>query len=520
MKILVYSQVTAARIASSMGLPEYSYYFVLRDFLPVLQTLGEIVVVDEPEQQVDPLYDAARAAGERCVFLSFSPPHKTLTQLRCPTIPVFAWEFDSIPSESWLDEPQQDWRHVLRQCGQGITHSRMIVDAVRRELGDDFPIISVPSPVWDKFAAFRQKWAGQLPSGSVTIKMASGVVVDTRDPALAPHIFGSAATARVVQAIREHEGAAARARGGSAVAVPGENAGQSRYRITRRYLGEWYLKVLQPLLPMLPKPDGAPLEIVAQDDDKPLEPRNMVEPPQPEEKGLTPKMPDWQAGECEVQLSGVIFTALFNPYDGRKNWADMLTAFCAAFRDVPDATLVFKLGHHEYLSAMHDMLIWMARMPRFQCRIVLLHGYLDGDDFEALVKASAYAVNASHGEGQCLPLMEFLSCGKPAVAPRHSAMLDYIDEQVAFVVDSWLDSTAWSHDPRLAYRTRRHQIDWASLRDAYLNAYQCITTDPERYQRMATSAVERMRGHCSREVARGRIQALLNAEVVERASLA
>ncbi|HLD67063.1 MAG TPA: glycosyltransferase [Pseudomonas sp.] len=514
MRFLVYSQVTAATIASSMGLPEYSYYFVLRDFLPVLQELGEVVVVEQPEREVDRLYDESRAAGERCLFLSFSPPHKTHLKLRCPTVPVFAWEFDSIPNEAWLDEPQQDWRHVLRSCGSGITHSQMIVKAVRREMGADFPIISVPSPVWDKFAALREQ-PGQLPLlESVTIRVRSGVVVDSHDPELRPHISGPDATACVVQAIREHENTTARAQAGSEPVEPSAGRQESCYRITRRYLGEWYLNVLHPLLPFLPGRTKPLVELA------PMEPRNTVEPPQPAAKGVTPKMPDWQPSESELQLSGVIFTALFNPYDGRKNWADMLTAFCAAFRDTPDATLVFKLGHHEYLSAMHDMLIWMARMPRFSCRIVLLHGYLEGSDFETLIRASAFAVNASHGEGQCLPLMEFLSCGKPAISPRHSAMIDYIDERVAFVVDSWLDSTAWSHDPRLAYRTQRHQLNWASLRDAYRDAYSCVTGEPERYRQMSAAATERMRQHCSRAVASEKLQVLLNREAVEYASLA
>ncbi|CAD5107406.1 glycosyltransferase [Zestomonas carbonaria] len=512
MKFLVYSEVTAERIATSMGLPEYSYYFVLRDYLPVLRQLGEVVVVERPELEVDRLYDEACAKGEECLFLSFSPPHKTLLGLRCPTIPVFAWEFDSIPNEPWLDEPNQDWRHVLKACGSGITHSQMIVDAVRREMGPTFPIISVPSPVWDKFAALRER-PGELPlERSVRIRARSAVVVDSHDPELSPYIWGPNATARVVQAIREHEGALARQRPSPATVEEQPGRQQSRYQITRRYLGEWYLKVLCQQLPLLPGKAEARLELVSQDPERRLEPRNTVEPPRPATAGVTPRMPEWAPGESELELSGVVFTTLFNPYDGRKNWADMLTAFCSAFRDTPDATLVFKLGHNEYLSAMHDMLIWMARMPRFQCRVVLLHGYLDGSEFDTLIKASAFAVNASHGEGQCLPLMEFLSCGKPAISPRHSAMCDYIDEQVGFVVDSWQDATAWSHDPRLAYRTLRHQIDWVSLRDAYLEAYRCVKEEPERYQQMSAAAIERMRDHCSQAAA---LQSLQNFFAVE-----
>src|SRR5690606_31562656 len=187
-----------------------------------------------------------------------------------------------------------------------------------------------------------------------------------------------------------------------------------------------------------------------------------------------------------------------------------LTAFCSAFRDTPDATLVFKLGHREYLSAVHDMLIWMARMPRFECRVVLLQGYLEGESFEQLIRSTSFVVNAAYGEGQCLPLMECRSCGGPAVAPCHSGMADYMDEQVGVVVNSWEDGTAWCHDPRLAYRTLRHQIDWSSLRDAYQAAYRCIKERPEDYERLSETAIERMRGHCSREVAKQRLGKLFN----------
>jgi len=81
-----------------------------------------------------------------------------------------------------------------------------------------------------------------------------------------------------------------------------------------------------------------------------------------------------------------------------------------------------------------------------------------------------------------------------------------MDEQVGFVVNSWEDGTAWCHDPRLAYRTLRHQIDWSSLVRAYQAAYQCAKSDPVRYQQMSAAAIERMRGHCSQEVAIERLQ--------------
>lgn len=101
MKFLVYSAMNAETVVHNLGEPEYSYYFVLREFMPFLQRLGEVVVIADPAREVDTLYREALERGERCIFLSFSPPHLTRRDLACPTIPVFAWEFSSMPGETW-----------------------------------------------------------------------------------------------------------------------------------------------------------------------------------------------------------------------------------------------------------------------------------------------------------------------------------------------------------------------------------------------------------------------------------
>lgn len=515
MKILIYSEVTAASIARSLGMPEYSYYFVLREFRPVLERLGEVITVDDPAREVDAHYAAAREAGQRCVFLSFSPPHRTTLDLACPTVPVFAWEFDSIPTQSWYDQPEHDWRHGLALCGRAIVHSRLTVEAVRDAMGADFPVVSIPAPVWDKFARLRAR-GDQPRRGPWHIGVPAGVVFDTHNLSLEPWMPGPDAVAQAVAQARGETTAQAvvdalHAEAQAAESAPAADApapaapppaapmpaAPDPLRVTLRYLAEWYRLVWRDSLP--PACDRA-LDAL----------RRRLRPPAatPAPEPVSP----WELAPRQLSLDGVVFTAMFNPYDGRKNWVDMLTAFCTAFRDVPDATLLFKLGHSKYRSAINDMLMCMARLPAFRCRVVILQGFVDDAGFESLIDATAFVVNASHGEGQCLPLMEFLSCGKPALAPRHSAMADYIDGEVAFVVDSWLDATAWPHDPRLAYRTLRHQIDWQSLLQAYRDAYRTYREDPARYAVLSRNAVARMQGHCSREAAAARLSAFLTIE--------
>ena len=70
--------------ADMLGAAEYSYAFVLKAFLPVLARFGEVHVVEDPANTVDPLHQAWLAQGETSVFLSFAPPHRTTLGLRCP----------------------------------------------------------------------------------------------------------------------------------------------------------------------------------------------------------------------------------------------------------------------------------------------------------------------------------------------------------------------------------------------------------------------------------------------------
>src|SRR5690554_6222454 len=157
MRILAYSAMNADTVQQNFGEPEYSYYFVLREFMPLLQQVGQVQVVEDPASEVDPLYHAARARGEDCVFLSFSPPHLTCLGLDCPTIPVFAWEFSNMPDETWWDDrPEQDWRWCLQQCAGAIVHSGQSAEVVRRMMGADFPVAAIPAPLWDRMARARE----------------------------------------------------------------------------------------------------------------------------------------------------------------------------------------------------------------------------------------------------------------------------------------------------------------------------------------------------------------------------
>jgi glycosyltransferase involved in cell wall biosynthesis len=219
-------------------------------------------------------------------------------------------------------------------------------------------------------------------------------------------------------------------------------------------------------------------------------------------------VPGWLESE-RLDLNGVVYTSVFNPFDGRKNWYDMVTAFCYALRDAHDAVLVMKFVHQEGESVSSQLVSLLYRLQPFKCRVVAFHSFLSEEAYSRLVSVTDYYVNTSHGEGQCLPLMEFLSCGKPAIAPASSALIDYLDHKVAFLVKAGREPIHWQHDPRRLYRASQSRIDWESLRDAYLESYHVAKHDHERYQALSKACVGRMRDHCSRAVVRESLCRLL-----------
>jgi glycosyltransferase involved in cell wall biosynthesis len=406
-QILTYCPFGDTSICDALGVADYSYYFVLKRFRPVLEQFGAVQRLTDLAL-LDRACEQARAAGRRPVLFHFAPPHTVPPDPPCPVIPVFAWEFDTIPDEHWDDDVRHNWAAVLGGTPAAITHSESAVAAVRRSLGSDYPVVSAPAPVWDGFHRIA--------------------------------------------------------------ATPWDEQPR-RIELDGTVLDSWEIGLTQG-------------------------------PPFPE--------PQYPHGLTAVELSGVVFTSIFNPQDGRKNWYDLLTAFVWAFRDNPEATLVLKLVHFDRVQACWAVLQEMRKLAPYRCRVVVIHGYLDDGSFAELVLATTYTVNASHAEGQCLPLMEFMSAGRPAIAPGHTAMADYITPANAFVVAGTPEWAAWPQDPRMVFRCMRYRINWESVRDAYVAAWDTATSDRARYLQMAQQASADLERHCSAANTVARVGALLS----------
>lgn len=569
MLFLVHSDITAKTIQTSLGLPEYSYYFVLETYVEVLQEFGRVIVIHDPAAEADALFDEAQRAGEDCVLLAFAPPHRAPVGLRCPTLCVFAWEFSNLPDRPWGGEPRNDWRFVLRHHGRTICLSSYTERVVREVMGADFPVRAIPAPVYDRQAYPEPAVDGREPLSTIRLLEPDCTVIDNRFYEITAETFVNRSPAEYLNLPEWHGQNAdlSYQLGTSESGLIGGFFEPESWGVWSRNAAPWVILPFRPsgrykvsieLAPYGPNVSriirigvGGRTESLQLSDNftwhdfefdfdpgtnliqfsgidssgvaDAIDPRGMgiglrsirlerISPPVSvggdclEATGVRPRL--------QIALDGIVYTSVLNPGDDRKNWGDMLTAFCHAFRDEPRATLLLKMTHRSlgaFLGSFHYLL---QRIGPVQCRVVILHGFLDDAAYRQLTDSSTYCVNTSRCEGLCLPLMEYMSLGIPAVAPRHTAMLDYVNADNSFIVGSSLEPGVWPHDTEARIGTLRQRIDWRSLADAFSESFRVACNEPARYRRMSDAARAAQRSFCSRDVVRSRLKAFLGLDAV------
>jgi acetyltransferase-like isoleucine patch superfamily enzyme/glycosyltransferase involved in cell wall biosynthesis len=472
---LVYSAIGQSNLRESLGRAEYSYFFVREIFRRALEKNGRVIVISDPPREVDKIFVDCEREGLRCIFLSFASPHGTFTGLRCPTVPVFAWEFDTIPNEVWSTDPRDDWRFVLSRMGCAITHSEYSAQAIRSAMGPDFPVVSIPAPLWDD--AQKDFPSLVLPREDFNLAV-DGYLIDSRS--------GSSEEAR------SRPNPDQRRKGLLA-----------RLHISAWLALSWYREVIADLLPTTVRRRLSLFARASLRQVRRLRHRNKPHP-QGSQNYLNK-----DRDSVRVSANEVVYTSVFNPHDGRKNWPDMLTAFCTAFRDCDDATLILKFVHRDSSSAFAEVRATLARLPPYRCRIITIAGFIDDAAYRSLIARTTFVTNSSMGEGQCLPLMEFMSHGKPAVATRNTAMEEYVDQEVGFVVGSSPELCCWPQDTRNVFRAYRYRVDWFSLKAAFEESYRVAKHEPALYAQMATRAVAKLRTYCSEEITLPRLKHFL-----------
>jgi glycosyltransferase involved in cell wall biosynthesis len=557
-----YSEIGDSTIESRLGDADYSYYFVLKAYLPLLEKLGSVHIAHAVDDDLIAHCRAQQDAGQTCVLLAFAPPHKVTFELPCPVVPVFPWEYSSIPTRESVKDASADWCLSPQALAQAVTHSTYAKAVLQRELGEDFNVESIPAPAWDLYAGLRSSATSRPPVKDASIALGTAII-DSRDFTIASEsiapaskvarpLGGSAANAAcgdITIDFGEHnpevwlvgfyppEPWGAWSRTNSPwIMLPSVVSGPISLKVSLNGYGgnvgrEIEMRIGEECVTVIPQLEMSEFEFEL-DIQQPsnfitfsgldaaahrhiVDPRtigiglaNITIRSKADAAGRPVSEPE--AMEQNLDIKGVVYTSVLNPRDSRKNWEDILTAFCIAFHDREDATLILKMTYKDMSGYMEDIFSLFCQLHPFKCRVIVIHGYISTQEYTDLIAATTYVVNASRSEGQCLPLMEYMSSGIPAIAPDNTAMADYIRADNAFVVASSPEPHYWPHDPQQMFTTLWYRPSWESLYKAFQESYDVAVNDTQKYIGMSRCAWESQYEYCSSDTLLPRLDSLLH----------
>jgi glycosyltransferase involved in cell wall biosynthesis len=517
---LVSTTGCARGIRTTLGSAAYSYYFVLEALIPVLERLGTWRLLDRPESSLPFAAARAEAAGYQPIHLALNPPQDCYLTPALPNVIFPFWEFPDVPNRDFGFDTKQNWVRICSRADLLLTACEFTASAFR-QAGVPTPIGVVPVPLkpehfsipaWDpqftwNLTCRHVVWGG--PEGSrdpVEGRPIAGATVAGPAPVDAPAApaslkrkafllarkafrkvypwLGTKTLERIAKT-RHYILAASGRSPWTLEPLPGIQPSFGRFGYTlardayRRYIQRWLSKEA------LEKVTAAKVRTLKLLGKQPV------------------LAPDPLLPATELSIGGLVYASIFNLGDKRKNHVDLLTAFLLAFRDREDATLVIKLAtnpvreHHE-IGVLRKMYEGLG--IDHKCRIVVITDFLTDDQMADLMRVTTFYVNTSRAEGACLPLQQSLAAGRPSIAPDHTAMADFMDDEVGFVLRTHPEPTYWPHDPEQKTETYWNRLVWTDLRDCLLESAQIADHEPETYRTLAEAAQTRMRRYASSEV--------------------
>jgi hypothetical protein len=447
-----------------LGLPGYSYDVVAGLLVPLLERWGEVVPVPLDVRRIEEAIRVARQRGLQPIHLSVLPFQDVYLTASAPNVVFPFWEYPDVPAEAFDGNPQNNWVATANRCDLVLVCGPFTADALRRS-GIRTPIHVVPVPTPSAYF--------QLPPWSadtVTRIPCSAYVFP--NPAVPAHELWDAPDAA------------------DAGELPAQPPSLARSLLGQLRLA--YRHLVKPLLPPV-------LHRAARTRMRPV--------------GVgTDRWHDYlhSCRREQLELSGIVYTSIFSPQDGRKNREDLLSGFVTALRDRADATLVVKLVSADSMWIESALNYYRTTGLAHRCKIVFITDYVSDEQLCALAGASTYYLTTARAEGCCLPLLNYLAAGRPGVAPCHSAIRDYFGPEMGFVIRSSLERTLWPQDRRIRFKTTWHRLVWPSVVEQIRKSYELARNDRAVYETLAATARARMTHWVETEAVWPRLRDALN----------
>lgn len=476
--ILLTCYMTGANKGQNLGVAGYSYDIVAELFLPLLARLGEVIPVAEPQRNLERAVAGARSQGLDPIHVSFLPFQDTHLTPSAPNVVVPAWEYPDVPNEGFGKNPQNDWPTMANQCALVIVGGPFTANALQRA-GTTTPVHVVPVPT---------------PADYFNLPLASRSRPTQLD--VPAYVFSGQSRAAVLPLSVPLDMADRSARGHQTRPTP-----RKRLKSVGRAIRGATRSAIESVTP-------------AGSYDRVSETLRAART-QWRQKPKPVWVPNYTK-ESFPELAGIVYTSIFSPHDGRKNWTDLLTGFLVGLGPYEDATLVLKLIGSQPQAANQVLSYYHGRDIPHRCKLVIVDDYLANERMLQITAASTYYVQTTRAEGNCLPLMNYLAAGRPAISPSHSAIADYFDERSGFVVESHPEPAAWPHEPPpLRFRTTWARIVWLSLVAQLRASYAMAKHDPAGYEALAMRCRTKMRDWASYQAVWPRLR-----EAIEAASAA
>lgn len=456
--ILLTCYMTGADQGANLGTPGYSYDFVARVFAPLLAEWGELIPVPDPESNLEVKAREALERGLDPIHVSFLPFQDAVLSDLVPNIVVPAWEFPDIPNYAFDDDQRNDWNYMGNRCASVIVGGQFTKYTFEKG-GIDVPINIVPVPTPEEYFQVQDLQEND------SDKTFDFTIYDPRslDDTKAPKKFRPW----------------------------WQEIGRSLEILVRgcvtTVIGTERRKQLKK--PMQKKWDKAIQEHKKSKVTKLFIPCDQID---------------------SIPSESIIYTSIFNPGDGRKNWLDLISAFQYAMADHEDAVLIVKLITSRAEDTMRAINFYRNKDIPSRCKVFFVTDFLSHEQMVSLAEMSTYYIQTTKAEGNCLPLMNFFAAGRPGISPCHTAIADYFEDSMGFKVESHPEPCAWPHDPDLRFRTTWQRIVWPSLVDQIKRSYEIAKNQPDKYREMSESCRKKMQNWSHETIVRERLMEALD----------
>ncbi len=446
--ILLTTFQTGVTEGRGLGVAGYSYDILAQQFLPLFKQWGQVIPVADPKQNLEAAAETARGQNLNPIHVALFPLERVTFSESMPNVVIPAWEYPDIPQEAFFGNQQCNWVASSRRCAVIAVAGRFTEQAFRGA-GVKSNVRIVPAPVSNDYFNLSRR----MPD--------SGTHIDCS----------------TFEFPQQQDGDAS---------LSGRNQKRTVARRTFKLMDfgirSVYRTCVRPLMPRR-------IERVAT---AAIHASHLAW----KRSALPPR---GQKSNGGLDLDGVVYTSVFNPGDPRKNWEDLLSGFLHALGDCEDATLVIKLATSEGLHIESILSGYRAMRIAHRCRLVFIDEYLSDQQMRSLAEASTYYITTTHAEGYCLPLMNYLAAGRPAISASHSAIADYFNDDMGFVIESNPAPTSFLFDTTGRRNTTWHRLDWPSLVEQIQKSYNVAKFDRSTYEAKSNGARENMRQRCDGE---------------------